>query len=285
MKPVLMIAVIFGAVIAGAAGGYVASQVAAPAQSTPTPRAAVADAHTDDSKEDLKPAVSKHGDEIVSLRKQIDDMMGRLGAAEKDAAEAASLKAQVADLNKKLDAAEKKMATGAPAGGGGGAVIDADSPSFKEAVNKAIAEKDAADKAARDAEREKQMADFVANANKQMVDTLTDKLALTSDQIPKIKAVIEDMSTKRRDVFTKAGEARQKGEQFDWGTEMGAINTAATEAVKAELTSAQQSTFAELTGERGLSALERGMGGMGGRGPGGTGGQGGGRGGRGGNGN
>jgi len=258
MKPALMIAVVFGAVIAGSAGGYVASSFNQQPERTAPRVAAVDTTEKPEDKTDLSPLVSKQGSDISSLRGEIDSLVTRIDKAEGRVSsletEKASLLAEIANLKK------------APpvSGGGGGAVVDADSPSFKEAVAKAIEEKDAADRATRDAEREKQMAEFVANANKQMVDTLTEKLALTSDQIPKIKTIVEDMAAKRRDVFTKAGEARQKGEQFDWGTEMGAINTAATDAVKNELTSAQQTTFAELTGDRGLSALERGFGGMGG---------------------
>lgn len=271
MKPVLMIAVIFGAVIAGAAGGYVASSMAPEPERTASPRVAVTDnePRTDD-KADLSPLVSKHGNDIAGLRGEIDSLVGRVDAAEK---KVISLETEKTALQTELSNLKKQ-----PASGGGAATPTADpeSVAFKEAVLKAVEEKEAADRAARDAEREKQMAEFVANANKQMVDRLTTELSLTADQVPKIQAIIEDMSTKRREVWTKGEEARRNGTQFDWGTEMQAVTKASTDAVRAELSSAQLSTFNELVGDRGLSALERGFGGMGGPRQGG--GQGGGRG-------
>lgn len=264
MKPGLMIAVIFGAVFAGAAGGYVASSMAPEPERAPTPRAQVADAdHKEDGKADLSPLVSKQGDAISGLRKEIDDLSARVGTAEKRASDAET---KNAELLKKVGELEKRPVV---AGSGGTTPpADPDSMAFKEAVTKAIEEKEAADRAARDAEREKQMAEFVANANKQLVDRLTTDLALTSDQVPKIKTIIEDMSTKRREVWTKGEEARRNGTQFDWGAEMTAVTKASTDAVRAELSSAQLSTFNELVGDRGLSALERGFGGMGGGGQG-----------------
>lgn len=258
MKPVLMIAVIFGAVVAGAAGGYVASSMAPEPERT-SPRVAAAadtDAKTE-SKDDLSPLVSKHGNDIAGLRGEIDSLVSRVDAAEK---KVTSLETEKTALQTELSNLKKQPATG---GGTTVPTADPDSVAFKEAVNKAIEEKEAADRAARDAEREKQMAEFVANANKQMVDRLTTELSLTADQVPKIQAIIEDMSAKRREVWTKGEEARRNGTEFDWGTEMGNVTKASTDAVRAELSSAQLTTFNELVGDRGLSALERGFGGMG----------------------
>jgi hypothetical protein len=264
MKPVLMIAVVFGAVLAGAAGGYVASSLNTPEKpSAPRVASTLPESKTDD-KPDLSPVVSSQGDAISSMRKEIDSLDARVRAAE---AKVAQVEAEKDTLNKQIVALQNRPA---PSGGGTTApVVDPDSPMFKEAVVKAIEEKEAADRAARDAEREKQMAEFVANANKQMVDRLTTELALTSDQIPKIKAIIDDMSVKRREVWTKGEEARRNGTQFDWGAEMQAVTKASTDAVRAELSPAQLTTYQERVGDRGLSALERGFGGMGGgRGPG-----------------
>lgn len=274
MKPVLMIAVIFGAVVAGAAGGYVASSMAPEPERT-APRVAAADneTKTEDTREDLSPLISKQGNDIAGLRGEIDSLVARVDTAEK---KVTSLETEKTALMTEISNLKKQ-----PASGGGVATPTADpeSAAFKEAVIKAIDEKAEADRVAREAEREKQMAEFVANANKQMVTTLTEKLALTSDQVPKIQALIDDRSAKRREVVTKGEEARKNGTEFDWGTEMANVDKASTDAVRAELSSAQLSTFNELVGERGLGALERGFGGGMGRQPGG---QGGGRGGRGG---
>ena len=130
--------------------------------------------------------------------------------------------------------------------------------------------REAAEEARRAAEREERMTEMVQAGNKAILDRLSTDLALTEAQKNNITVVLDNYATARRDVFQRGGEAREQGVEFDWGTEMTTVHSAAADAVRNELAGEQLSQFNELLGDRSLDRLAGGgrMGGQGG-GPGG----------------
>lgn len=262
MKPAIMIAVIAGAVVAGGAGGFLATQLAAPTSTpAPTPRQIVADQPDAGTDDDLTPVVSKQGNDIYAMNSKIDGLFRRLEAAESKAAEADRLAAKLAEV-------ERMIQTAPPAADGTAApapAIDPENPVFREAVSKAIV-------AHEEAERQRRTEEMTAAQTRRGVETLTERLTLSADQIPKVKAALDDFAIKRRDIMAKGQEAQRNGQEFDWRTEMTNVSKAAADVVRNDLTASQLSTFNELVGERGLSAVTDGRwgGGFGG-GPGGGG--------------
>jgi len=292
MKPAWLLIAIFASVLAGAGGGYVATHYLGDAQPKGNTVAAapIEDLGTDDSSADRK----AQDDKIAKLNGDLNALMVRLEAAERAGAENAKLKDDIKGLESKIAELKKAGAVVAATDGNGNPVAPANAgsmtpgtPEFDAAVAEAMEKKAAEDRAARDAERQKRMEEMMANRNKTIVDKLSTELSLTETQKTNITAVLEDMNTKRGEVWKRGEEARTNGTEFDWRAEMKTVNDNALEAVKSELSSAQLSTFNELVGEDGsLDSLAGGWGGRGGFGGGGGnrgggnrgGGQGGGRG-------
>ncbi|MBZ0136187.1 MAG: hypothetical protein K8I27_07435 [Planctomycetes bacterium] len=261
MKSGMLIIAVLASVIAGAGGGYVAATYGAPEKAS---NKVAVDAPLLQNVGDAS-AGTDHSDEIARLRADIGSMEVRMEGMVK-ADEYNALKTKYENLNERINEL-KSAPVVANSGGGvdGGAVIpaDPDSAAFKEAVSKAMEEKDEADRAARAAEREKQMADMMAARNKTILDKLSTELGLTEVQKTNIDVILADMNTKRSEVMQRGRTARDEGIEFDWGTEMQAVSDASLEAVKAELSTAQVSTLTDLLGEGGnLDSLGgRGMGG------------------------
>ncbi|MDC1141557.1 hypothetical protein OAU50_00570 [Planctomycetota bacterium] len=133
-------------------------------------------------------------------------------------------------------------------------------PAFDDAVAKAIEKKAAADKIERDAQRAKQMEEWMASASKRTVEKLTEQLALDTVQQENVQRLLTEMNTKIAETATRGREARDNGEEFDWGTEMTAVSDATKESIKSELSSAQLATFNQLDEEGKIN-----ISGMGGR--------------------
>lgn len=254
MKPALLIAIVFGAIAAGGGGGYVAATLATPAERVTAPR--VAD-HADDSgnaREDLAPTVSDQASQIKRLKDDMNRLSDRLVGAEEKARQADALAAKVGELESRLKAAPASTGTPLPSS------VAPDNPEFKAAVEKIADDRDERKAKEREAEQQKARDERRAAQAKRTLDTMTEKLFLSAEQQPKVKVVLDDLATKRTELMTRGQEAMQKGEQFDWRTEGAAVNKAATDALKAELTASQLSTFNELTGDRGISYFDQGWG-------------------------
>ena len=279
MKPAILLGVIFAGALAGGAGGYVATQLAPePARQQASRPAAIAPEATAGT--DLGPAVEGHGKSLNALQMQVAGLESRLADAEakaKSASEsAASLKAELDASRQKLNDLESRpgaaVANGGSTDGSVAVPPELGTPEFKAAVDAAIKEREEQQRKERDAEREREMADRMAQANKSALDKMNEKLVLSVEQQDKIKTHLDAFSNARRDVMRRGMEARQAGTEFNWEQEMTTVNNTATEAVRAELSSAQLTTFNEMVGERGVSSLvdgRRGFGMGGGGGPGG----------------
>jgi len=276
MKSAWLIAAVLASVVAGAGGGYVAVQYAGqqPAPAKVEVAATDLDGGTDHSA-DLK----KQSDELNKLRADLGTLLVRVENAEKAGAENAELKKQISDLQTRIEAlkASGGTVTSNDSGGAMTPAPDTGTPEFEAAVAAAIEKREAAQRAERDAERQKQMEEWANQRNKAIVDKLATDLALTEVQKTNIDTILKDQDAKRAEVMQRGRTARDNGEEFDWGTEMGAVSTAAVEAVRAELSSAQLTTFNDLLGDS--NSLDALAGRQGRFGPGG--GPGGGRGGRG----
>ncbi|MCG3183064.1 MAG: hypothetical protein ICCCNLDF_01148 [Planctomycetes bacterium] len=276
MKSAWLIAAVLASVVAGAGGGYVAVQYAG---QQPAP-AKVEVAATDlDSGTDHSADLKQQSDEINKLRADLGTLLVRVENAEKAGAENAELKKQISDLQTRIEAlkASGGTVTSNDSGGAMTPAPDTNTPEFEAAVAAAIEKREAAQRAERDAERQKQMEEWANQRNKAIVDKLATDLSLTEVQKTNIETILKDQDAKRAEVMQRGRAARDAGEEFDWGTEMGAVSTAAVEAVRAELSSAQLTTFNELLGDS--NSLDALAGRQGRFGPGG--GPGGGRGGRG----
>jgi len=268
MKPAWLLIAIFASVLAGAGGGYVATHYLGDAQPKGNTVAAapIEDLGSEDSGADLK----AQDDKIAELKGDLSALMVRLEAAERAGAENAKLKDDIKGLEAKI--AELKKAgvvaatdeNGNPVAPANAGSMTPGTPEFDAAVAEAMEKKAAEDRAARDAERQKRMEEMMASRNKTIVDKLSTELSLTEVQKTNISTVLDDMNTKRGEVWKRGEEARANGTEFDWRAEMTKVNDEAMEAVKSELSSAQLSTFNELVGEDGnLDSLAGGWGGRG----------------------
>lgn len=262
----------FASVVAGAGGGFVASRYLGAEQPTPAKvEVAAMDLGGTDHGADLK----RQSDEISKLRGELQALQVRLDKAEQPQEPDAELKKQLADLQAKVDNMKSTGGTVVASDGSGEAVPspDPNTTEFEAAVNAAIEKREAAQRAERDAERQKQMEEWANQRNKTIVDKLTTDLALTDVQKTNIETILKDQDAKRAEVMARGNAARENGEEFDWRTEMSTVSTAAVEAVRAELSSAQLTTFNELLGESNsldsLAGGRRGGFGMGGPGGGG----------------
>jgi DNA repair exonuclease SbcCD ATPase subunit len=250
MKSAWLIAAVLASVVAGAGGGYIASQQAG--QQQPAPNKVEVAALDLDGGTDHSSDLRKQADEISRLRTELGSLMVRVESAEKANGETAALKAQIKELSTKLETLKASGGTVAGSDGTGAAPIaapNANTPEFDAAVEAAIEKREAAQRAERDAERQKQMEDWANQRNKTIVDKLATDLSLTEVQKTNIETILKDQDAKRAEVMQRGRAARDNGEEFDWGAEMGTVSTAAVEAVRAELSSAQLTTFNELLGD------------------------------------
>ena len=276
MKGFTLMAVIFGSILGGAVGGYGAAQFA-PAKADTAPRKAQVIEGTE-SNDEHAATIEEQKKAIAALNGKIDDLNKRLDHADKAAQDSAAIDKKIEDINatvaKMKDKVESQPAPAAGSGPvvAGGAVTQDDFDKMADAREKRKDEE-------RRAAREKEMADFMAKRNASTVDNMDKKLQLQVEQKEKLLKVLETQQAKYGEVAKRGQEARDKGEQFDWRTEMQTVSNETLSLVRNELTPGQQAIFDEATKESGMRAFEpQGGPGMGGPG-GGRGGRGGGNGG------
>jgi hypothetical protein len=257
MKSAWLIVAVVASVLAGAGGGYIATHFAA---EKPQNKVAAVDRPLE-GKEEARGV--DHSGQITKLQQDIDGLLIRLAAAEKANADAADLQKKIDALNAQL--VELKAAAPVVTNPGEGTTTPASAanPELAAEVDRIIAEREAAKEAERNAEREKQMADMIAARNTKILDKLTTELSLTEAQKANVQVLLDDYTTKRREVWERGNKARTDGVEFDWQVEFKTVNDAAAEAVRAELSTAQVSTFNTLIGEGSLDDLAGGWGGMG----------------------
>ena len=265
MKPTWLVIAVCASVLAGAGGGYVATQYSAAKPETNKVAVEATDlGGSDDSAINLDVQDKK----IAGLQGDLNSLLLRLEKAERASAENAKLKGEIDDLEariaeiKKAPAVVATDAAGNPVSANNGASPAPGTAEWDAAVAEAMEKKAAEDRAVRDAEREKRMADMMVQRNKTILDKLSTELSLTEVQKTNIDAILSDMNTKRGEVMQRGREAGDSGTEFDWRAEMKVVSDASLEAVKSELSSAQLSTFNELVGEDGsLDSLAGGWGG------------------------
>jgi hypothetical protein len=256
MKSAWLIVAVLASVVAGAGGGYIATRFAA---EKPQNKVATAEPLSLDG--DTQAKGVDHSDQITKLQQDIDGLLIRLAKAE-------SANADAADLQKKLDALNKQIAelkatptVVAKPVDGTTPPASTTNPELAAEVDRILAEREAAEDAKRDAEREKQMADMIAARNTKILDKLSTDLALTEVQKSNVQVLLDDYTVKRREVWERGNKARTDGVEFDWQVEFKTVNDAAADAVRAELSTAQVSTFNTLIGEGSLDDLAGGWGG------------------------
>jgi predicted RNase H-like nuclease (RuvC/YqgF family) len=275
MKGFTLMAVVFGSILGGAVGGYGAAQLA-PARSDTTARKAQVIEGTE-SNDEYAARIDEQKKAIDTLNSKLADLNKRLDHADKAAQDSAAIDKKIEDINatvaKMKDKVESQPAPVAGSGPvvAGGAVTQDDFDKMADAREKRKDEE-------RRAAREKEMADFMAKRNASTVDNMDKKLQLQVEQKEKLLKVLEAQQVKYGEVAKRGQEARDKGEQFDWRTEMQTVSNETLSLVRNELTPGQQAIFDEATKESGMRAFEPQGGGMGGPG-GGRGGRGGGNGG------
>lgn len=269
MKPIWLAITVAAAIAGGGAGGVIATKVMAPAQRTNEPVAAAAKPLED------KPVgeTRNYDNDLAELRNEIKTLSVKLGEAATAASDSKSALATAkADYEKRIAALETK-GTGTVANSGGGtapAPVDESSPEFAAAVEKVLADREETRRKEREAEQQKWMEDRWVQENTTVSTTLTEKLSLTPEQVAKVNTVLESYTNSRRDLMARGRAAMESGTEFDWRAEGTKLNNEVTEQIRGELSSAQLSTFNELVGDQGITALQ--PRGFGGRGPGGQGG-------------
>lgn len=247
MKSGMLIIAVLASVVAGAGGGYVAATMGP--QEKPSNTVSV------DSKPlELEPQESSakdHSGEINQLRRDLGDLQLRMQGMV-SAEEYKDLSDKYEALNTRLDDLKRPSVAANNAGAtDGGVVVPADpgSEAFKEAVARAIEEKEAADRAEWQARQQERMKERMVEEKERVLTTMRDKLALTPAQEGTIGTILESYNTKRTELMERGRTAMQNGEQFDWQAERAKIETETQEAIKAELTLTQVSSFTELLGD------------------------------------
>ncbi|CAG0995876.1 hypothetical protein PLCT2_02747 [Planctomycetaceae bacterium] len=265
MKGFTLMAVIFGSILGGAVGGYGAAQLAPAKTDTMARKAQVVEGT--ESNDEYAAKIEEQKKAIAALNGKIDDLNKRLDHADKAAQDTAAIDKKIEDINatvaKMKDKVESQPATAAGTGPvvAGGAVTQDDFDKMADAREKRKEEE-------RRVAREKEMADFMAKRNATTVDNMDKKLQLQTEQKEKVLKVLEAQQAKYTEVAKRGQEARDKGEQFDWRTEMQTVSNETLTLVRNELTPGQQAIFDEATKESGMRAFEPqggpGMGGPGG---------------------
>lgn len=265
MKGFTLMAVIFGSILGGAVGGYGAAQLAPAKTDTMARKAQVVEGT--ESNDEYAAKIEEQKKAIAALNGKIDDLNKRLDHADKAAQDTAAIDKKIEDINatvaKMKDKVESQPATAAGTGPvvAGGAVTQDDFDKMADAREKRKEEE-------RRVAREKEMADFMAKRNVTTVDNMDKKLQLQTEQKEKVLKVLEAQQAKYTEVAKRGQEARDKGEQFDWRTEMQTVSNETLTLVRNELTPGQQAIFDEATKESGMRAFEPqggpGMGGPGG---------------------
>lgn len=280
MKPIWMIAIVAASLAAGGAGGFAAMEL----NKTPAPVVGQVKTDSDHRPDHSADAASK--DDVGALSRRLNDLQVRLEQAEKKAAENTRLQSEIEASNKRIADLEKNRSSGTvDSGTSSGGAATGDTGAVRAQVRAELEAIEQEKQKAEQDRREKQAQEWAAAQNKAIVDRLVKDLNLTTDQQSKVEAIVTDYQTKQRELWTRAGQARESGQEFDWRAEGQKVETAAQESIRAELLGGQLETFNSLVSERGLNSLGgRGFGmGMGGQGGGQGGRQAGGRGGRGGN--
>ena len=275
MKGFTLLAVIFGSILGGAVGGYGAAQLAPAKTDTMARKAQVIEGA--ESNDEYAAKIEEQKKAIDALNGKIADLNTRLDKADKAAQDSAAIDKKIEDINatvaKMKDKVESQPATAAGTGPvvAGGAVSQDDFDKMADAREKRKEDE-------RRVAREKEMTEFMAKRNATTVDNMDKKLQLQPEQKDKVLKVLEAQNAKFAELGKKGQEAREKGEQFDWRTEMGNLQMETLTMVRNELTPGQQAIFDEATKESGMRAFEPQGGGMGGGmgGPGGGGRRGGG---------
>lgn len=137
--------------------------------------------------------------------------------------------------------------------------VEVDSPEFKAAVDSAV--KDALERARKKEEEEWTAAAeaeterWMEEGKKKLLATLDEKLSLTQYQRDRIGEIYDKMTAQTNGMDEAARKAREAGESYDWEKEWEKIDEEAETALRAELGSAQISTYEELVGDGGFSQL------------------------------
>lgn len=265
MKGFTLIAVIFGSILGGAVGGYGAAQLAPAKAETTTRKAQVIEGT--ESNDEYAAKIEEQKKAIVDLNSKIADLNGRLDRADEAARNTAAIDKKIDDINATVAKVKEKVENQPAPAAGSGPVVAGGGVSQDDFDKMADAREKRKDEERR-AAREKEMADFMAKRNATTVDNMDKKLQLQPEQKEKVLKVLEAQQAKFAEVAKRGQEARDKGEQFDWRTEMGNVSNETLTLVRNELTPGQQAIFDEATKESGMRAFEPqgGPGGMGGPG-------------------
>jgi hypothetical protein len=267
MKPAWLLIAIFASVLAGAGGGYVATQYMADNQ--PASNKVAAAPLEDLGGDDATAGSSDQDGKINKLQGDLNSLLVRLESAEKANKENAKLKDDIKKLEGTIAEFKKggpvvanpDSAEGDPASGETVEPVLPSaytSPEFKAAVVDAMNEQQKKD-------REERMQSMIKSRDKRIIDKLSTELNLDESQKTNIQTALDNMHTKYDEVRKRGEEARKNGTEFDWRAEMKTINDSAVEEVRNQLSSAQQSTFNELLGDSGdLNRLAGGWGRRGG---------------------
>lgn len=246
MKTGMMIGMILAAIVAGGAGGFVATELLT-----------VDDQDRPEVAANMPPPAPTphdrrvHDPRVEELVASIERVERKLDRRERD--DTVDQSAEIAALKERID----ELETGAVAFNNAedGAGDSDNAPIGRDEVDTYVEEVlERRETARREAEREEfrqQMERRNENERERVVTTMTEKLSLTGVQQVNVKTKLEEYQTKRGDLFRKFGEARRNNEEFDFRAERAKLETETKNAIEDELTLSQVSTFRELVGEDG----------------------------------
>ncbi|MHC4841504.1 MAG: hypothetical protein ACYTDT_11240 [Planctomycetota bacterium] len=233
MNTGMMMATVVAALGAGVGGGFLAVHFANDDAAPTAPKAAVADADSDNE------VVDSSSGELDKLRAKIALLETRLAKAEaNDAAPDDELSAMKARIDK-LE--ESPTATAADSGGGGETVVE--SSDLTEAVNKALEDRETKKKAERAKKKEAETKKYFERESKRLMGAMTKKLELSTWQQESITKIVASYHERQRETWDRGVEAKENGEEFDWEGEFETIEEEFMPLVEAELTASQIETF------------------------------------------
>ncbi|MBZ0134955.1 MAG: hypothetical protein K8I27_01115 [Planctomycetes bacterium] len=245
MKTTTVLAAVIAALVGGVVGALVFSQLApvAPAP-VPTPVAAEADSYDDSA---VRSETRRNSDAIANLQGDLLRLQVRLKDADDE-------RAILVNENRKLKEAaastEPEGVTAKP----DGSTVEPASPELEAKVERALANalEKAAEKerAEKEAATRKQTAGWMGEAGETITKKLDARLALTQYQRDRITEIMADTTDRIADLMV-AGQGKSEDGREQWDT----IWRETSEAIRNEMGSAQQTTYDELVGERGVVSI------------------------------
>lgn len=246
MKSTTILVAVVASLVGGVVGAVVFSQLAPPEPTTvPAPVATEVEGYDDSN---LRGETRRNSDAIADLQGELLRMEARLQDAED---ERAALVEENAKLKETAGNTGEGEVVTKPAESGAG---EPASPELEAEVDRAVAnalekvaEKERAEK---EAATRKETAGWMGDATTNIVKKLDAELTLTQFQRDRVNEIMANTTERIADLMV-SGQGKSEDGREQWDT----IWRETSDAIRSEIGSAQQTTYDELVGERGIVSI------------------------------